>query len=79
MLRAKIKDRVSVKSMLQRFNLLSVNQLSAQIKLLEVWKAKNVDGYALSFESYKQVQPGEAETPEHNLRPQITEHYMMTQ
>ena len=35
---SKIKDK---------FNLLSVNQLAARIKLLEVWKAVHVEGYAI--------------------------------
>ena len=39
--------------MLEKLNLLSVNQLVAQIKLIEVWKAENVESYALSFEPYK--------------------------
>ena len=34
---SKIKDKISVVSMLEKFQLLSVNQLAAQIKLLEVW------------------------------------------
>ena len=63
----KIKDRVTVKSMLKKFGLLSVNQLSAQIKLVEVWKARNVEGYALSFDPYQQ-QNIDTES-QHNLRP----------
>ena len=53
----RIKDKASVKSMLTKFNLLSVYQLAAQIRLLEVWKAINVESYALSFELYKKQQP----------------------
>ena len=48
----KIKDRVSVKSMLEKFNLLSVNQLAANIKLLEVWKMVNKEGSPLQLEPY---------------------------
>ena len=33
---SRIKDRISVKSMLDKFGLLSVNQLAAKIKLVEV-------------------------------------------
>ena len=69
----RIKDRVSVKSMLNKFNLLSVNQLAAQIKLTEVWKAKNVDSYALSFDPYKKNTP--AQSMELNLRPRPTRVY----
>ena len=34
--------RVSIKSMLEKFGLLAVNQLSAEIKFIEVWKSINV-------------------------------------
>ena len=49
---SKIKDRISVQSMLKTFNLLSVNQLAAQIKLIEVWKSVNVEGHPLSLDPY---------------------------
>ena len=38
--------------MLDKFDLLSVNQLAAQIKLQEVWKSINVEGYAIQLETY---------------------------
>ena len=43
----KIKDKVSISSMLDKFNMQSVNQLNAGVKLLEVWKALTVDDYPL--------------------------------
>ena len=46
------------------FGFLSVNQLAAQIKLVEVWKSINVPGYPLSLETYN---PQRAESS-HNLR-----------
>ena len=48
----KIKDRVSVKYMLEKFNLLSVNQMAAKIKLLEVWKMVNREGSPLNLDPY---------------------------
>ena len=42
-----VKDKVSIRSLLEKFNMLSVNQLNAQIKLLEIWKAINVQDYPL--------------------------------
>jgi hypothetical protein len=36
----RIKDKVSTKSMLEKYDLLSVNQLAATIKLTEVWEIK---------------------------------------
>ena len=38
--------------MLSKFNLLSVNQLAAQIKLIEVWKIINVEGHPLALDPY---------------------------
>ena len=38
--------------MLDKFNLMSVNQLAAEIKLLEVWKSLNVEGCPLKLEPY---------------------------
>ena len=35
--------------MLTKFNVLSVNQLNAQIKLLEIWKSLNVSNYPLKI------------------------------
>ena len=34
-----LKDKISTKSMLVKHNMLSINQLNAQIKLTEIWKA----------------------------------------
>ena len=44
-----IKNRVSIASMLTKFGMLSVNQLNAQVKLLEIWKAINVEDYPLKI------------------------------
>ena len=43
----RVKDKVSIKSLLERNNMLSVNQTVAQIKLTEMWKCKNVESYPL--------------------------------
>ena len=34
----RVKDKISTRSLLNKFNMLAVNQLNAQIKLLEMWK-----------------------------------------
>ena len=47
---SKIKDRISTKSMLDKFDLLSVNQLAAQIKLIEAWKSVYLEGYTIVME-----------------------------
>ena len=69
----RIKGKISIKSMLIKFDLLSVNQLAAQIKLTKVWKAKNQVDYAISLEPYRPAQPGL--TPVHSLRPKTNRVY----
>ena len=51
---SRIKDKLSTKSMLTKFGLLSVNQLAAKIKLIEVWKITNREKYPLTLENYNQ-------------------------
>ena len=41
----KIIDKISTCSILSKHNVLSVNQMNAQIKLLNIWKALNVENY----------------------------------
>ena len=40
---------MSTESLLKKFNMLSVNQLNAKAKLLEVWKALNLHNYPLTI------------------------------
>ena len=42
---SRIKDRRSVKDMLEKFNMLSINQTIAEIKVLEAWKANKDKNY----------------------------------
>ena len=44
---SKLKDMISTKSMLIKMNLLSINQTNAQIKLIEMWKATNIEDYPI--------------------------------
>ena len=39
--------RLTKKFILKNFKMLSVNQVNAQVKLLEMWKANNVENYPL--------------------------------
>ena len=48
--RVTLKDHVSSISLLQKYNLPSVNQLAAQIKLIQAWKSQNIDLYQLKLE-----------------------------
>ena len=44
---SRIRDKITIKSMMMKFNLLSVNQINAQIKLIEMWKSVNVTNYPI--------------------------------
>ena len=44
------KDRTSTCDLLRMTGLLSVNQLSASIKLAEVWKSENIPNYPVQLE-----------------------------
>ena len=43
----KVKDMISTKSLLDKFGMMAVNQINAQIKLLVIWKSLNVLNYPL--------------------------------
>ena len=45
-----VKDRVSIMSLLNKLNMVSVNQLNAQIKLLEIWKSIHIEEYPLKLQ-----------------------------
>ena len=51
-----LKDRVSVMTLLKKLNMVSVNQLNAQIKLLEIWKSVHIEEYPLKL---TQLEPRE--------------------
>ena len=44
-----LMDRINTNIIFKETNLLSVNQINAQIKLLEVWKSKNLDSYPIQW------------------------------
>ena len=48
--KSKISDKISIRTMLEKFDLVSVNQLAIQIKLIEVWKSINVPDHPLKLE-----------------------------
>ena len=48
--RITLKDHISSQTLLQKYKLLSVNQLAAEIKLVEAWKIINRDNYPLKLE-----------------------------
>ena len=48
---ARISDRKSTKSLLEEQNMLSVNQMAAQIKLTEMWKSSNDPQYPIKMKT----------------------------
>ena len=57
------------KSLAEKLGLLSVNQLNAQIKLMEVWKALNVEDYPLVIKQQETSQTGAVTRAAENRRP----------
>ena len=47
---SKIADKISTKSILNKHNINSVNQMNAQIKLLDIWKAANIINHPTKLE-----------------------------
>ena len=46
----RISDKISTSSLLTKFNMMSVNQINAQIKLSEMWKAVNVEDHPFNLD-----------------------------
>ena len=44
-------DRISTKKIFIETNLLSINQINAQIKLLEIWKSQNIESYPTKWKT----------------------------
>ena len=57
----KLSDQTPIKDLLQATNMLSINQLNAQIKILEIWKATNINDYPLKLNK-KEIIPGQTNT-----------------
>ena len=49
----RIKDRVSTKTIMTNLNMLSVNQVNAQVKLTEIWKSVNTENYPIQSQKLK--------------------------
>ena len=45
---SKRKDHTSIESMLEKLDWLSLNQLTCEIRLIEVWKALNMEDHCLN-------------------------------
>ena len=46
----RIKDKISTKSIMANLNMLSVNQVNAQVKITEIWKSRNVENYPIHIQ-----------------------------
>ena len=53
----RISDKISTKSIPLQLNMLSVNQINAQLKLTEMWKAKHVPNYPIKLEKRTYILP----------------------
>jgi hypothetical protein len=49
--KALVSDRKSTKTLLENQNMLSINQIAAQIKLTEMWKASNDPQYPIKMKT----------------------------
>ena len=52
-----LSDKQTTSSLLKRINIISVNQINAQIKITEIWKAVNNDECPLKITKMKDVKP----------------------
>ena len=53
-----LKDRIPTKDLLQKADMLSVNQLAACIKITEAWKMCNLEDYPLKLDkNYENLIP----------------------
>ena len=48
-----LKDKIPTSELLNNVNMLSVNQINAKVKVQEVWKALNIEGYPLKIDCQK--------------------------
>ena len=63
---SRISDKISSRSIALELNMLSVNQINAQVKLTEMWKASNVLNYLIKLT--KKDQNSENRQTRSNLR-----------
>ena len=58
---SKRSSHTTIESMLEQLGWLSINQLSSEIRLLEVWKGLNLDNYCLN-ELFEKATPNQGNT-----------------
>ena len=57
----KLSDQTPIVDLLEASNMLSINQLNAKIKIMEIWKATNITDYPLSLNK-KEIVAGNIST-----------------
>ena len=62
---SQIKDKVSTKSLLEKNNMLSINQLAAQVKLTEMWIAVHTENYPIEIKCQSIPEVGMATRADH--------------
>ena len=63
------QGKISTDSLLKKFNIMSVNHLNAQSKLLEVWKSLNVNNYPLTIPLQSNQHEGAIKRADNKERP----------
>ena len=48
--KTKLEDKIKTSVLLEKLNMLSINQINAQIKIQEIWKALNIVNYPLKVD-----------------------------
>ena len=70
---SRVKDKRNIKDMLEKFDMLSVNQTAAQIKLTEAWKASQDPDYPVRLMENRKTENGENREVRTNTRREMQE------
>ena len=54
--KSKISDRINTSTLLTNLNMLSINQMNAQAKLVEMWKVTNTKNHPNSFQRQEPIE-----------------------
>ena len=68
---SKISDKIRTKTIFEKYNMLSVNQINAQVKLNDMWKANNVANYPTKVQTKTRL--GDAPTTRSISRGDVVE------
>ena len=71
--KSRLNDKRNVKEMLKKFDLLSVNQVTAQIKLTDMWKSENDPEYPIKIKKHPETMNEDARTVRQGTRREMEE------